>query len=486
VAAYQFHTEPFKHQREVFAQSKDLPAFGVLWEQGTGKTKLAIDTACYLWEQGKIDAVLVVAPSGVHMNWKTDELPAHVPTRHRARIKAGAWFSSKSRQVGFKREMDALMKHKGFAWLLVPFDAFITPLAKSFIWKWLKQRRCLYIVDEGHKIKSPGAKRTISIVKSGVYAPYRRLMTGTPVSTSPFDVYSQMRFVDQDFWKEHGIQGFTEFKQRFGVWITALEVKRQKGYDPGYDQLVEYRDLDVLQKMIHSRASRVDKSILDLPPKLYTKRYVELSPKQRALYETLTNEYVAEFDQDRFVTASLAIVRLLRLQQIVCGYVQIDDEEPVQLIEERNPRISLLEDVLDATHHQAIVWARFTQDVDQIMRLLGDRAVRYDGQVSEEDRIRNKQRFKAGDAQFFVSKPQVGAEGLTLTEAKTVVYYSNLFGLVPRLQSEDRAHRIGQTESVTYIDLVAQGTVDEHIIRSLRSNFDIASKLTGDSFKEWL
>jgi SNF2 family DNA or RNA helicase len=484
---YQFHSEPFAHQLETFHRTAMLPYHGILWEQGTGKTKVGIDTACALWEAGEIDAVIVVAPNGVHRNWLTDEMPAHVPTRIRPAIKAEYWESSKAGQVGVQAKMKALLEHKGFSWLLMSYEGFNTERAKKYVWKFLRQRRVLYILDEAHNIKSPGAKRTKSIVASGKYAPYRRILTGTPVAQGPFDIYSQLKFLDDDFWKQYGFANFGVFKFHFGDWFTADDCKRLHGYDPGFDKLVRYKNIEQLNEILASVSTRVMKEdVLDLPPKLYSKRYHDMTKEQRQLYENLRDDFMAEFADGAVIDGQLAITRLLRLQQIVCGYAQTDGEEPIRMIGDKNPRLDLLEDIASGLTHQGIIWARFTRDIDQIMSVLGDKACRYDGSVTDDEAQEAKEAFQAGDFQWFVGNPQKGATGLTLVQAKTMVYYSNSFKLIDRLQSEDRAHRIGQDVSVNYIDLVSPGTVDEHIVRRLREKFDIAARITGDELRDWL
>jgi SNF2 family DNA or RNA helicase len=485
---YEFGSEPFKHQRECFEESKDLESFAILWEQGCGKTKLAIDNACYLYENGKIDGVLIIAPSGVHRNWLTDELPAHLPKRLKGVVRGKVWETSKANNISYKQDAEEFLKHKGFSWLFMSYDAFITDKGKDFAWKFLRSRRCFYALDEAHNIKSPKALRTKSITKSGKYAHYRRILTGTPIAQGPFDIYSQLKFLKEDFWDEYGFSSFRVYKFHFGEWLTKEQQEQISGYNPGYDKLLGYKNIHHLQKILGKVSSRVTKESagLNLPPKLYSKRYFSLTPAQRKAYKSLRDEYVAVLDSGAVVEANLAITRLLRLQQIICGYVHIDQEEPVQLIGETNPRLQLLEEITDGLYHPAIIWSKFTKDIDQIMELLGDKAVRYDGQVSSEQAAINKERFQKGEVQFFVGNPQKGKEGLTLVQAKTVIYYSNSFKLIDRLQSEDRAHRIGQDTAVNYIDLVASDTVDEHIINSLREKFDIATKITGDDFRGWL
>lgn len=485
---YQFHSQPFDHQRAEFVKNSRTPAWALLWEQGCGKSKPTIDSACDLWEAGEIDACVVVAPPGVHLNWETDELPAHMPPRVRPAVKTLVYSASSAKRKWFLAEREALIKHKGFAWLFISYNSFMTEDGKRFIWRFLQRRRCFYVLDEAHNIKSPGAKRTKSIVASGKYAPYRRILTGTPVTQGPFDVYSQIKFLDEGFWKARGIDGYTAYKSHFGIWRTAAEVKAEKGYDPGYDQLVDYRNLGDLETWLKEISSRVTKDeVLDLPPKLYSRRYYELTSQQRKLYDQLKSEMLLEFEDGSMTDGTLAIVRLLRLQQITCGYVGTDsDEDPFQEIDGKNPRLDLLAEITEGLSHPAIIWSRFSRDIDKIMDLLGSRAVRYDGKVSDEVCARSKAAFQAGDAQFFVGNTAKGATGLTLTQAKTMVYYTNNFKLVDRLQSEDRAHRIGQDSPVHYIDLIAQNTVDKDVVKALIEKYDIANKITGDQFKEWI
>lgn len=515
---YQFKTTPFKHQLETFMQSRDLESFAIFWEQGTGKTKEMVDQAAYLFLKGEIDAVLILAPNNVHRNWITDEVPTHCPDEVLKGSAMHFYQSSKAATVWHKRAIERLMGHKdGLVWLAMSYDAFMTKKGKKLAWDLLSKKRVLYIIDEAGRIKTPGAKRTKSVVASSKYARYRRLLTGTPVANGAFDVYSLMKFLKEDFWKKYNLSSFFAFKNKFGIF--------EKGYNGAqgkeYDILVAYKNLDKLYEILKTTSSRVTKDdVLDLPPKLYSKRYFDLTPEQEAAYIQLREEYMTFVEGD-LVTAPLAIVRLLRLQQITCGYVPSDERE-VEIIEEdgevtvkenqrfhllgdSNPRLELLAEICGDLPHKAIIWAKFTKDIDQIMDMLGSEAVRYDGQVKDAERAEAIARFQGRrpifeggtrtgweevpveqQAKYFVANPAAAGEGLTLHAARTVIYYNNSFKLVDRLQSEDRAHRIGQQHPVSYIDIVAPDTVDEHIVRALRNKLNIANQITGDKFKEWL
>lgn len=490
---YEFKTEPFAHQRELFEATRDLKSYAVLWEQGTGKTKPTIDTACHLYEQGEIDAVLVVAPNGVHRNWVTDEIPTHLPDRLAPKTHSMFWRTIKSGTKYHQQAFDAICAYKGFAWLCISYDGFMSEKGKKAVWKFLKRRRCLYILDEAHHVKTPKAKRTRSIIASGKYADYRRILTGTP-GDKPFDIYSQLRFLQPNMWARRGMATFAAFKQHYGEWWTRAEAQEALGYDPGYDKLIDYKNLDELADIIEGMSSRLLKDdVLDLPPKLYTRRPFDLSPKQRSLYNQLRDELEVELESGDIVDGTMAIVRLLRLQQITCGYVATEAEEPVQDIPGPNPRLDAAVDFFTELNHPAIIWCRFRRDIDLLMDALPE-AVRYDGALDEDEAAKSKEAFNAGDAQFFIGNPAKGAEGLTLNVAKTTGFYSSSFKLLERLQAEDRNHRIGQDgadhgevgHGVLYADFVGIDTVDEHIVRALRKKFDIAAALTKDQLREWI
>lgn len=519
---YEPKTKPFKHQAEEFEVSKDLPARAIFWEQGTGKSKITIDTAGHLFAKGEIDCVVVLAPPGVHLNWVTDELPTHMPEWIRERTFTHVYDTYKAGTKAHQAAHRQLVTHKGLSFLAMSYDSSTTEKAKELLWELLQNRKVLYVADESQRIKTPSATRTKVAVGSAKYAPYRRILSGTPIAQGPFDAYSQLLFLDEDFWKREELAPFTVFKAHFGVWRKQETTTGKK-----YDMLVKYRRLNELNELLGRISSRVTKEdVLDLPPKLYSRRYFEMTPEQRRIYQSLRDEFMAlmlaegdcrncggsgRVEYEGFagecptcegtgkvlggmVTASLAIVRLLRLQQTLCGYVPVETfeegkEPELTLLSGGNPRLSLLGEVVQDLPHQFIVFARFRKDIDLIMgkmRELGITAVRYDGSVSPDDRALAKKTFQEGGAQAFVANPAVAAEGLTLVCAKTVVYYNNSFKLTERLQSEDRAHRIGQNDPVSYIDLACPGTVDMSVIDALKNKLDIASQITGDRLKEWL
>ena len=491
---YKHKSAPYDHQRKLFQRTRDMKHYGLFWEQGVGKTKPVIDTAAYLFERGEIDGLLVVAPPGVERNWMTDEIPAHMPDRVMQKSTIMLWKTGGSHSKWHTAEFDRLVKADGLAILLISYNAFMTRIGKLATWRFLRRRSCLYVLDESDDIKTPKAKRTRSVIASAKYAPYRRIMTGSPAD-KPFDVYSQLRFLDQDIWRRRDMATFAAFKTHFAEWFTRAEAQALLGYDPGYDKLLRYKNLDELIVVIAEHTDRLLKDdVLDLPPKLFTKIWFDMTPKQKNLYNQLRDELEIELENGRVVDGNLAITRLLRLQQITCGYMVTDADEPVVLCDKTNPRLEATVAWLERLSHPAIVWARFRHDVDQLMDALGPRACRYDGKLSNDDCERSKLAFNAGEFQFFVGNPAKGARGLTLNAAKSVAYYSNTFKLTERLQSEDRPHRIGQDGvdhgehgfGVLYGDVLAVGTVDMKIVSALRGKYNIAAMLNRDKLRAWI
>jgi len=477
---YEFRSKPFQHQLKFFEQTKEDKIHATLWEQGTGKTKFTIDTAAYLFQEDEIDAVFVVAPNAVHRGWLADdELGVHCPEELLGRSNILSFQSEKKGTQWHRRAVRDFFEASGPKWMTMSYNGFMTDVGKKTAWDYLRNHRVLMVLDESSNIKNPDAKRTKSMIAAGAYPAYKRILDGTPVGNSAFDTYAQFRFLDPKFWKAHGINSSQMFKHFFGIWS---ETKEGKPFPVGY------QNLPLMREWISPVSSRVlKKDVLDLPPKLYKKVRFPMTGEQQKLYDQLEKEFRAVLSTGEELTAELSIVRQLRLQQVTCGYLPTEDgNEPVHMIGKRNPRMDVMCELLETLPHQAIIWARFVLDIDQLMDRLGGRAVRFDGSVSPDDREVAKARFKNGDYQFFVSNTQVGGAGLTLNTAKSMFYYSNSFKLRDRKQSEDRNHRIGQDVSVLVTDLIAENTIDEHIVDSLRKNHEVACEVTGDEVLEWL
>lgn len=472
--------KPFDHQASEMAAHGLDKVRAIHWEQGTGKSWLGLSTAETLKAAGEIDALFILAPPGLHTNWIDYEIPDHLSIPHES-------IAFKSKRAKTKKHMaacEAVLNSQSFPILAMSYPGIKTVAGKKLAKRFLKKHRCLYIADESNRIKTPSAKVTRTVLASADYATYKRTLCGTPITNTPFDVYTQFRFLDKNFWANtpYGLGSYQCFKTFFGVW--------EKGYngtqDREYDVLVGYKNMEILTDLVKQMSSRVLKEdVLDLPPKLYSYAGFEMTPKQWKLYKEIEDEFMAEIDGEMVFTP-LAITRLLRLQQISCGYLPTGIENECIMIEAKNPRLQALGEITQDLPHKAIIWARFIKDIDLICEMLGDKAVRWDGSIGEDDREENKRRFKTEDVQFLVATPESMGEGHTLNEAKTTIYYSNSFKMKERHQSEARNHRAGQENQVNYIDIVADNTKDVDIIDALRIKFDNASTIVDGRIRDWL
>lgn len=462
-SGFQYKTIPYKHQEKALILSRDKINFALLMEQGTGKTKVILDNAAYLYSRGLIDALVVVAPNGAHRNWVDNEIPDHLPDWcahfdyfHKSNL-TQTW-RSRLQQV-----MEADNRLRVFS---LHVEGFTSEKGKKILEDCLQKFRCMMVVDESTCIKNSGAKRTKYLVRVGKWAAYRRILTGTPITRGAEDLYTQFLFLDPMIL---GFDSFYTFRNHFCLTNR-------------FHAIIGYQNLDELAQLIEGHSFRVLKSeCLDLPPKVYKRWPIELGPEQRRVYDDLRKEYIAQFEQEEIVE-ELAITRLMRLQQIACNWWPGAEDGVLRPIETPNPRLQALQTILENVIGKVIIWARFRSDLEMITRTLGKQVVPYYGGISSDARAASYRRFQEDDSvQYFVGNPRSAGRSLTLTAASTVVYYSNMFDLEFRLQSEDRAHRIGQVgDSVVYYDIDAVRTVDQNIIKALRSHKNVSDMVMKD------
>jgi SNF2 family DNA or RNA helicase len=335
-------------------------------------------------------------------------------------------------------------------------------------------------IDESTTIKNPKAKRTKNILEIAKLAPYRRIMTGSPVTRNPLDLYTQCEFLDP---RHLDFSSYYAFRNRYAEMKTMHVSGRSIQVVGGF------RHLDELADSLKPFSYRVLKQdCLDLPDKIYMKREVQLTPEQKKLYEQMRKEALATLN-GKTVTTMTALTQLMRLHQITCGHFAADDGTVQEI---KNNRLAELLDVLEEIEGKAIIWAHYQHDVRNIYKLLEDKygpgsVVHYYGKTLPDQRDYAIKNFKENDrVRFFVGTPQTGGYGITLVQANTVIYYSNGYDLEKRMQSEDRAHRIGQKKKVTYVDLIAEDTVDNKIVKSLRKKINIAAEVMGEDLKKWI
>ena len=474
---YKFKTKPYKHQMTALEKSWNRENFAYFMEMGTGKTKVLIDNLAMLYDKGKVNGALIIAPKGVVGTWYNNELPNHLPD-HIENITV-LWQSNITKKQ--KETLDELYSEgEGLHILIMNVEAFSTTKGMDFANKFLSCHRTMMAIDESTTIKTPTAKRTKNILKLAESAIYRRIMTGSPVTKNPLDLYTQCDFLSP--WLLN-FTSYYAFRNRYAEMKTLHMHGRQIQVVNGFKNLGELSDK---LKDFSYRVLKDD--CLDLPDKIFIKRQIQLTPDQRKLYEQMKKEAIAILKGKQSTTVN-TLTQLMRLQQITCGHFTADDGA-VQPI--ANNRITELMNVLEETEGKAIIWAHYQYDITAIIKAVvekyGPRSiVDYYGLTPQEERQPNIKRFQDDpECRFIVGTPSTGGYGITLTAANTVIYYSNGYDLEKRLQSEDRAHRIGQKKSVTYVDLMADDTVDEKIVQALRKKIDIASEVLGEELRSWI
>lgn len=478
---YKFKTKPYDHQRTAMDHAGSKDAYGFFMEMGTGKSKVLIDNLGTLFLEGKCNFALIIAPKGVYRNWVAKEIPEHMSDDVPHRVIR--WVSSPNKKQ--KQELNSIKDaYSGLTIFVMNVEAFSTVKGQNAgIWLANKLGKFgLIAIDESTTIKNHKAKRTKSLMKIAAGFSYRRLLTGSPVTKSPLDVYSQCEFLRPGLL---GYDSYWAFQSRYAV------IKKQNMGGRSFTQVVGYRNLDELTDRIDRYSYRVlKKDCLDLPEKTYTARYIPLTKEQKMMYERIQREALMLFDDGEMVTAPAVITQLLRLQQVLSGHIKTDEGKIVTF---PTKRMDALEEIMEEHDGKAIIWSRFRYDIQAIVLTLQKKygkhsAAGYFGDTGDEERNDIVRNFQDPNhpLKYFIGNPATAGYGLTLTEADLVVYYANDFNLETRIQSEDRAHRIGQKNPVTYVDLICEGTIDEKIVKSLRAKIDIGAKVLGEEAREWL
>jgi len=447
-------------------------------EMGTGKSKVLIDNISMLYDNGKINGVLIVAPKGVVKNWYEGEIPTHLVDH--IDYKCVLWQSLINAKQ--QKKLDTLFEAgEDLHILVMNVESLSTKKGVAFAEKFLNSHRAMVAIDESTTIKNPEAKRTKNIVTLGKFATYKRILTGSPVTKSPLDLYKQCEFLEDELL---GFNSYYAFRTRYAVMRTANFSGRS------VQIVVGYRNLDELSEKLKVFSYRVLKDeCLDLPKKTFMKREVLLTPEQTKAYLQMQKLAHAQLDGKMMTTATV-LTQLMRLQQITCGHFTADDGT---IQEMPNNRIGELLDLLYEVEGKVVIWAQFQRDVNNIMAALHNEFgegcyVDYYGLTPQEERQENIKKFQDPDSgvRFFVGTTQTGGYGITLTAASTMIYYSNGYDLEKRQQSEARIDRIGQEKPMTYIDIVCENTVDTRIVKALRKKVDIATQIMGEELKEWI
>jgi SNF2 family DNA or RNA helicase len=471
---YPYKTNPYEHQRNALNQSAEKTQWAYFMEMGTGKTKVTIDNMAYLFLQRKIMAALVIAPKSVYTNWES-EIETHMPDV--IKYKTYKW------NIDKPRDYHQLSKLKDLKIFLINVEALSTKRGFDACVDYLKENKLNFVVlDESTTIKNRSAKRTKNILALQRLSHMRRILTGSPITKSPLDLYTQCQFLSPELL---GFSSYLAFRNRYAE-MTDIPVGSGRFISvPKY-----YKRLEELEQKLKQFATRIRKDqCLDLKPKVRQKRYIELEGESKKIYEKLRTNALA-IVEDSTISFSNKLTEIIKLHQVCNGFTKNDDGEILTL---HKSKINALDEILEETDGKVIVWANYLYNIHEIIKFLEDKygkesVVSIYGDINVQKRKEAVDRIQTDSkTRFLVGNPTTGGFGLTLTAVNTVIYYSNNYNLEVRMQSEDRAHRMGQKGTVVYIDIVAKNTLDEAIMKSLTSKGQIAAKTLGEeNLRSWL
>lgn len=457
---FPFKLPPFSHQAKAFALSRDEEYFALFMEMGTGKTKVIIDTAAYLWLSGKIDGVLILSPNGVHRQWVKEQIPDHMSSKV-------AWVANYY-ESGNNRLKDRITRNLQKTELLRILSGNIEAVSHKsgveFFADWMKKiGRVLFVIDESSRIGQQGSKRTQNVLKVlKPLATYRRIMSGTPISKGVEDLYTQLKFLSDDILGFSSFYTFRNFYCRMGGWENK--------------KIVGYQNLDTLVKKLETCSYRVVKEeCLDLPERTFTTREVDLTPEQNRIYHELRKEFLSEISTGNFTAAPLAITRLIRLRQVLNGHV-ISEEG--NLLEIPSNKVQVALEVVKEASGKIIIWCPFRHDVTLLGKALKEENigfVRYTGKETQAEREEALELLRNDEStRVMLSNPQAGGIGLNLVAASVCVWYSPIFSLQDYLQANDRIHRIGQSKNTLYVHLHCENTIETRIFSQLMKKKSVA------------
>lgn len=500
-------TKLMKQQVKALAMGSGKEAYGYLMEQGTGKTLVVLEEAMRLYAAGEITALLVLAPNGVHENWIINEIPAHVPDD--VPLVCAYYVSPAASNRREKAALAAVVERYEFSdvqplrVLTCNYESLLTDACFKFVEKFVMSYKAMIMADESQKIKNMDSRRTKRALNIRKHCRVRRIGTGTAITNSPLDAFSQFEFLEEGLL---GTSSYSAFRAEFcellppghGVVRHLAQRKARAMGKPDmseaqlerispklikHDELGRpmYKNLDRLQALIKAHSYRVLKEdCLDLPPKVYETRYFHLSDAHRKVYDRMFEEmrFTLE-DGTELMTSKL--VAMGKLRQITSGFVLMRDGN-VSYTED-NPRIKLLESCVEEETQQGIVWSQYKEEQRNIKKMFerlkqGVEVVNGDTPMGRRREIMKE--FQAGNLQWIAAHPATMGSGFTLTAGKIVYYYSNGFNLEERLQSEDRTHRIGTVGTIVYRDLVAIDTRDDDVVWALQHKLDTAAMVNGD------
>lgn len=464
---YEPKTTPFAKQAEALEAWGGRDQFALFMEQGTGKTKVAIDIVGQWFCEGKITGVLVFTKKGVHRQWVLEQFPTHCGVEW-----CGGYWNG-------KRVDNVSTERRGLEVLSVNYDCTRgkggVEACEGFATK--HQGTLAIICDESQDIKDMRSQRSkkVAQIRDIGQSPYRLILTGTPVAKNLVDEFCQLHWLNSDIL---GFRYVTGFRNRFCV---------MGGYMGR--EIVGTKNLTEFRAAVDPWSYRCTKEEMGLAPKAYSRWTFALDKRQKAMMADLRDQLALAMESGEVVSSANAAVFVTKAQQIANGFAVDEDGKAHLLMDhDKNPRLNAMTEFIEAHDGKLLIWARFRQDIQNICDVLADQGighVQYHGGTKDADRAAAVQSFlDPQGARIFVSNPQAGGTGLNLQGLCTkALYYSNGYSSIDRWQSEDRIHRHGAPGICEMVDLVAKGSPDARILANLRKKKDVASMAVGDLAK---
>lgn len=454
---YASKTDAFPYQLQAFLTVKDLDYSAIFHEQGLGKTKIAVDLMLYWLENRDIDTVMVVTKKQLVKNWE-DELAFHTHVHPKI-------LSSNKTENFYVFNSAAKV-------IIANFEAISSD--KERVKLFLKCRNVAIIVDESTKLKNPDAKLTKDFFELSDLFRIRTIMTGTPVANRPYDIWSQIYFLDKG--KSLG-EDFAEFKRH-------TDLSNKLGENCEARKLFESTVAGIFDKISSFTVRETKKSCaIALPQKVYESVYTDFEPIQYRMYRTVLHELEIEVKRDGKAVVdddSVALKRLLRLLQITSNPKLL--HETYTAISGKEQRLESMLEEICSVGDKCIVWSNFIENVDSFCaKFKKYHPCKIHGSMTIEDRNASVDRFKADPTcMVLFATPQAAKEGLTLTVANRVIFYDRGFNLDDYLQAQDRIHRISQKKTCYIYNFITRGSIDEWIDKLIQAKHYAALLAQGD------
>lgn len=470
------------HQAKEFEIGRDRRSRAFIWPMRSGKSRAVIDVGCHQYKCRKIEGVILVAPNGVHLNWTRNEIPTWSALQFPN--PTFAWETPKRNYPEKQRAWKEFLAAPGLRWMCINMEALSHPDCVRAINQFIKtcHRKFMFAISEAHHFGRAGTKRTHKARSLSYHAAFVRTETGTPILTGPLHAFSQYEILAP------GALGYTIYKP------FKENYSEHEPYGPPgrfqRERLVRYKNLPELTTRIAPWTSLVMRSELgDMPELMRIERPVIMSDKQRTAYLQMVETHLAEVEESSF-TVKDAGPRMMKLQQILSGYVMDTKARTILTIDEDAPIYdAVIDEIRGTTPGKALVWCRYKEDCRRLARKLAAAkmpVLNYWGDFTTTVREENRAQFLSpGDDSTMIGTPDCGGEGLDFSAADAVIFMSANPNARMMAQAEERATVKGG-KSVSIIRIRNYGTVDDRVWQIVDGNIALADTVTGTGLRRML